>query len=105
MLSRRSPRTLVSTYDAAPTAVLMDDSGQVGRAYGASNTPHMFVIDSAGKVAYAGAIDNSPDAVGESPTGGTLVNHVEAALSDLAAGRPVATPVTEAYGCSVKYGS
>ncbi len=85
--------------------VLRDESGAVGRAYGASNTPHMFVIDSAGTVAYAGAIDNSPDAVGASPTGGTLVNHVEAALSDLAAGRPVATPVTKAYGCSVKYGS
>ena len=44
-------------------------------------------------------------ACGESPTGGKLINYVDAALSDVDAGRPVATPETEAYGCSVKYGS
>jgi hypothetical protein len=54
---------------------------------------------------YAGAIDNSPDAEGGSPEGGTLVNYVDAALADLAAGRPVATPQTKAYGCGVKYSS
>jgi hypothetical protein len=85
--------------------ILRDESGAVGRAYGATNTPHMYVIDPAGTVVYAGAIDNSPDGEGQSPRGGTLVNHVEAALADLAAGRPVATPSTKAYGCGVKYGS
>jgi cytochrome oxidase Cu insertion factor (SCO1/SenC/PrrC family) len=83
--------------------VLRDESGAVGKAYGATNTPNMFVIDRQGVVVYAGAIDNSPDGEGESPTGGTLVNHVDAALSDLAAGRPVATPTTKPYGCGVKY--
>lgn len=63
------------------------------------------MIDKEGVLVYRGAIDNSPDAEGESPTGGKLVNYVDAALSDLTAGRPVATPETEAYGCSVKYGS
>ena len=58
-----------------------------------------------GVLVYAGAIDNSPDAEGESPQGGTLVNYVDAALEDLAAGRPVRTPRTKAYGCSVKYAS
>jgi peroxiredoxin len=85
--------------------ILRDETGTVGKAYGATNTPHMFVIDKAGKVAYAGAIDNSPDGEGKSPEGGKLINHVDAALADLAAGRPVATAVTKAYGCSVKYGS
>jgi peroxiredoxin len=85
--------------------ILRDETGATGRAYGATNTPHMFVIDKTGTVVYAGAIDNSPDGEGKTPTGGTLVNHVEAALGDLAAGRPVATPSTKAYGCSVKYGS
>ncbi len=85
--------------------VLRDVDGAVGHAYGATNTPHMFVIDASGTVVYAGAIDNSPDAEGQAPTGGTLVNHVDAALADLAAGRPVATPLTRAYGCSVKYGA
>jgi hypothetical protein len=54
---------------------------------------------------YAGAIDNSPDGEGQSPQGGTLINYVDAALSDLAAGRPVAVPETKAYGCGVKYAS
>ena len=83
--------------------ILLDESGQVGRAYGAAHTPHMYVIDKSGSLVYRGAIDNSPDGEGESPQAGKLVNYVEAALSDLAAGRPVATSETEAYGCSVKY--
>jgi peroxiredoxin len=85
--------------------VLRDENGAVGHAYGATNTPHMFVIDKNGTLVYSGAIDNSPDAEGESPGGGTLVNYVDAALEDLSAGRPVATPHTKAYGCGVKYGS
>jgi peroxiredoxin len=85
--------------------VLRDETGAVGRAYGATNTPHMFVIDKGGTVVYAGAIDNSPDAQGESPQDGPLVNYVDEALTDLAGGRPVRTPKTKAYGCSVKYGS
>jgi len=85
--------------------ILIDESGQVGRAYGATNTPHMFVIDAAGVLAYRGAIDNSPDGEGEAPTGGKLVNYVDAALDALAAGKPVETKETKAYGCSVKYGS
>jgi peroxiredoxin len=85
--------------------VLRDVDGAVGKAYGATNTPNMFVIDAAGTVVYAGAIDNSPDGEGQSPTGGTLVNHVDAAVADLVAGKPVATPITKPYGCSVKYAS
>jgi peroxiredoxin len=85
--------------------VLLDPSGATGKAYGATNTPHMFVINTEGVVVYAGAIDNSPDAEGKSPAGGKLKNYVDAALEAVAAGREVATPRTEAYGCSVKYGS
>ena len=85
--------------------ILLDETGRVGHAYAAAHTPHLYVIDKEGRLVYRGAIDNSPDAEGESPTSGKLVNYVDAALADLAAGRPVATPETEAYGCSVKYGS
>jgi peroxiredoxin len=85
--------------------ILLDEAGDVGRAYDARHTPHMFVIDDKGILVYRGAIDNSPDGEGESPKGGTLVNYVEAALADVAAGRPVKIPETEAYGCSVKYAS
>ncbi|HEX2872575.1 MAG TPA: thioredoxin family protein [Polyangiaceae bacterium] len=84
--------------------ILLDEDGRVGHAYAAAHTPHLYVINKEGVLVYRGAIDNSPDAEGESPAGGKLINYVDAALSDLDAGRPVATPETEAYGCSVKYG-
>lgn len=82
--------------------ILLDESGEVGRRYGAVKTPHMFVIDGAGALVYRGAIDNAP--MGEIRDGApTVRNHVADALSDLAAGRPVASAETAAYGCSVKY--
>jgi peroxiredoxin len=83
--------------------ILLDPSGAVGHAYGATNTPNMFVVDASGVLVYRGAIDNSPDGEGESPTGGKLVNYVDSALDDLAAKRSVATPETKPYGCGVKY--
>jgi len=81
--------------------VLLDEDGKVGHAYGARTTPHMFVIDPTGTLVYRGAIDNAQD--GEPPGGAKLVNYVEAALADVAASRPVQTPETPSYGCSVKY--
>jgi len=83
--------------------ILIDESGAVGKAYGATNTPHMFVVGKDGKLAYKGAIDNSPDGERGAPQGGTLVEYVSAAIADLAAGRPVRSPQTKAYGCGVKY--
>jgi peroxiredoxin len=85
--------------------VLRDEDGKVGKAYGATNTPNMFVIDAKGVVVYGGAIDNSPDGEKGAAANGTLVNYVEAALDDLAAGRAVAVPKTKPYGCGVKYAS
>lgn len=85
--------------------VLADETGKVGHLYGATNTPHIFVIDPQGTLRYRGAIDNSPDGAGESPTSGTLVNYADVALQHVTAGKPVDTPETRAYGCSVKYGS
>lgn len=83
--------------------ILLDGNGEVGHAYGATNTPNMFVIDSKGTLVYSGAIDNSPDGEGESPTSGKLVNYVEQSLTELAANKPVSVASTKAYGCSVKY--
>jgi peroxiredoxin len=88
---------------SAATAILLDSAGKVGHAYGAKNTPHMFVIDKAGKVAYMGGIDDRPYADPASLKGAKP--YVALALADLQAGRPVATPVSKPYGCSVKYGS
>lgn len=83
--------------------ILLDETGATGKAYGATNTPHLFVIARDGTLVYKGAVDNSPDGERASPKGGTLVEYVPAALEDLQAGRPVRTPETKAYGCSVKY--
>lgn len=83
--------------------VLLDESGAVGRAYGATNTPHMYVIDAQGVLVYRGAIDNSPDAEGQSPTDGKLVQYVDQALTELSASKPISVAETKAYGCSVKY--
>ena len=94
---------LTANRDAAPSAVILDPSGTIGRLYGARTTPHMYVIDPAGMLVYMGGIDDRPTARWSDVDGAD--NHVRAALADLAAGRPVATPVTQAYGCSVKYGS
>jgi peroxiredoxin len=86
---------------AMQNPVLLDEDGKVGHAYGANHTPHMFVIDAQGNIAYRGAIDNAPD--GDTDLSAPFVNYVDAALADLAAARPVAKPETPAYGCTVKY--
>ena len=78
--------------------ILDDRTGKTGRAYGAKTTPHMFIIDTNGKIAYAGAIDNSP--LGRTKD---VVNYVDKALSELTTGKTVSTPITQPYGCSVKY--
>jgi peroxiredoxin len=83
--------------------ILADETGRVGKLYGATNTPHLFVIDAKGVLVYRGAIDNSPDGEAESPTGGTLINYVDQALKALAAGKPIEAKDTKAYGCSIKY--
>jgi len=88
---------------AAPTDVLLDPKGTVGRAYEARTTPHMYVIDRAGKLVYMGGIDDQASSDPDSLKGAK--NYVVAALADLKAGRPVAQAATRPYGCSVKYGS
>jgi peroxiredoxin len=88
---------------AAATATLMDPEGKIGRAYGARTTPHMYVIDAKGTLAYIGAIDNKPTANTADIAGAT--NHVKAALGEVLAGKPVSVAQTRAYGCSVKYPS
>ncbi|MDP3236730.1 MAG: redoxin domain-containing protein [Myxococcales bacterium] len=85
--------------------VLLDETGVVGKSYGATNTPNLFVIDGKGTLVYRGAIDNSPDGEGKSPEGGALINYVDQALEDLSGGKAARVPETKPYGCSVKYGA
>jgi hypothetical protein len=93
----------VRTDNAAPTATLLDPSGTMGRAYGALNTPQMFIINGEGRVLYQGAIDDRPSARPSSLEGAN--NYVRAALEDIEAGRAVRTATTQPYGCAVKYAS
>lgn len=86
-----------------PTATLMDEEGTAGRAYGARTTPHMYIVDAKGRLAYVGGIDSIPSADPADIPKAT--NHVKQAVADLVAGRPVATAVTRPYGCSIKYKS
>ena len=93
--------TMFKERKAASTAYLIDSDGAVGRAYGAKTTPHMFVIDASGKVAYAGGIDDKPSTDLEDIA--AAKNYVQAALDEVLAGKPVSIPTSTPYGCSVKY--
>lgn len=77
---------------------LQDAKGAVGRSYGARTTPHMFVIDPEGRLAYRGAIDDDPRGRKDMP-----VNFVDGALTSVKAGRAADPSDTKPYGCSVKY--
>jgi len=80
--------------------LLIDEEGVVGRMYGAKNTPHMYIVDSKGNLAYRGGLDNAP--LGE-VQGKERIDYVSAALTDLAQGHAVGTSESPSYGCSVKY--
>ena len=92
---------LTEERGAKPTHVLLDPEGDLGRLYGARTTPHMYVVDAEGTLAYAGAIDTiaSTDP-GDVPRAD---NYVAAALDALKAGQAVTVRQTQPYGCSVKY--
>ncbi len=80
--------------------ILIDQSGEVGKKYGATNTPHVFIFDKKGNLAYEGAFDNAPRG---NIQGEEYVNYVEKAVTELAEGKEVSIAKTKPYGCSVKY--
>src|SRR6185295_17860149 len=82
----------VKEKGAAPTAVLLDSDGKVGRLYGAKTTPHMFLVDASGTLVYAGAIDDKPSSDADDIPGAT--NYVRAAYREVKAGKPVTTAST-----------
>ncbi len=93
---------LIDEQGAVLAAELLDPDGTVGRAYGATVTPHMYVIDGAGVLRYMGAIDDKPSTNKRTVEGAT--NYVTAALAALDAGAAVDPAITQPYGCGVKYG-
>lgn len=97
-----TPAEDLQQMHAVPTAAILDPTGAIGHLYAAKTTPHMFVIDPAGRILYQGAIDDKP-----SPDPATIAgakNYVSEALTQAMSGKPVSTPLTRSYGCSVKYG-
>jgi len=83
------------------TARILDETGTIGKMYDAKTTPHMFVVNPKGELAYAGAIDSDPSF---KPDGiATATNYVRDALNSLAKGEEVKISSTQPYGCSVKY--
>jgi peroxiredoxin len=94
---------LTADRGAAPSAVLLDPKGTVGRAYGARVTPHMFIVSGDGTLVYAGGIDDKPSAnIADLKTARNFVDDV---LTELSEGKPVSASRTRAYGCTVKYAS
>jgi len=87
---------------AAPTAAILDPKGNIGHLYGAKTTPQLVIIDPAGKLVYDGAIDDKPSTDPSDIPGSR--NYVNLALTELMGGKPVSVPVSQPYGCSVKYG-
>jgi hypothetical protein len=84
-----------------PTATLMDEEGLAGKAYGARTTPHMYIVDPQGRLAYVGGIDSIPSAnPADIPK---AVNYVRQAIAETSAGKPVSAATTRPYGCSIKY--
>ncbi len=92
---------IMEEVGANSTARILDPSGEIGKLYGAKTTPHMFVINEEGNVAYMGAIDSDSSFKQSSIEGAT--NYVTAALESLNAGEEIEVTSTKPYGCSVKY--
>jgi len=89
------------TMHASPSAALLDPTGVIGRLYDARTTPHIFVVDPAGKLIYQGAIDDQPTPDPASLKGAD--NYLNDALNAAMAGKPVAVAITKPYGCAVHY--
>ena len=78
---------------------LVDDTQEVGRAYGAACTPDFFLYDARRRLAYRGAYDGSTPGNGVPLTGDLLRDAITRALD----GQPVPEPHRPSMGCSIKW--
>jgi hypothetical protein len=93
----------VRRNNAVPAAVLLDPQSRIARAYGATVTPHMYVVDAAGVLVYKGGIDSIPSAsTSDIPK---AKQYVRVALDEVLSGKPVSEASTRPYGCTLKYGT
>ena len=100
-ISGKQANELSASRNASPTAVILDESSEIGLLYGAKTTPHMYIVDKSGQLVYMGGIDDTPskdeDDISKSK------NYVRAALDEMAASQAIKKSITRPYGCSVKY--
>jgi peroxiredoxin len=94
---------LTRKRNAAPAAFLLDPQSRIARAYGATVTPHMYIVDAAGVLVYKGGIDSIPSSSAADVPKAT--QYVRVALDQVLAGKPVAEASTRPYGCTLKYGN
>jgi peroxiredoxin len=94
---------LTRTRNAAPTAFLLDPQSRIARAYAATVTPHMYIVDASGMLVYKGGIDSIPSSSQSDVP--KAKQYVRVALDEVLAGKPVSEASTRPYGCSLKYGS
>ncbi|MCH9664055.1 MAG: redoxin domain-containing protein [Gammaproteobacteria bacterium] len=100
-VSAEKANEIATQNDASPHRILLDESGDIGRAYKAKTTPHMYVIGDDGTLLYQGAIDSNDSAdrddIPESE------QYILSAFDALGEGEEIATNTTAPYGCSIKY--
>ena len=90
----------MAKFKTSMTALLLDETTDIGRLYGSRATPGIFIIDEAGIIAYHGGVDDDPWGDGNIKN---AQNYVIPAIANLIKKQPIETPVTKAYGCSVTY--
>ncbi len=100
-MSAAEAKAVMAKAGARPTAYLLDHKGIVGKLYDAKTTPHMYIVNKAGTLVYAGGIDDKPTPRPADIDGAR--NHVLAALSEIKAGKAVSVTTSRPYGCAVKY--
>ena len=80
-----------------PFVYLFDEGQKVFPQYGATKTPHVFLLDGTRKVRYIGAIDNNPQDAADATR-----HYVAEAIEAIEAGKSPDPAVTKAIGCGIK---
>lgn len=100
-LTATDAKAQYSKEGSKATAILLDSTAAMGKAYEAKTTPHMYVVDAKGVLRYNGAIDSNDSAKPE--TIASAENYVTAAVTAIAKNEKVAKETTKPYGCGMKY--
>lgn len=81
------------------TKILLDPTGTVSKAYGATLTPEIFIINPRGSVFYRGALDST--SLGAPTESKEIINYIDLALDEAKAGKPLSHARTEPDGCEI----